>query len=70
MACPIPGDYWKVFAKKKDDTISGLGFLGTWVYTPKNTNGLNIRLTLEGMSGAVDLAAVMREGKPHMSSCT
>jgi len=46
MACPLPGDYWKVFVKTKDDTVSGLGFQGIWLYTLKNTNGLNIRLTL------------------------
>jgi len=43
MACPMPGDYWKVFVKTKDDTISGLGFQRIWLYTPRNTNGLNIR---------------------------
>jgi len=32
----------KFLLKTKDDTISGLGFQGIWLYTPRNTNGLNI----------------------------
>ena len=34
----------KFLLKTKDDIIFGLGFQGIWLYTPKNTNGLNILL--------------------------
>jgi len=51
----------KFLLKTKDDTIYGLGFQRIWVYTPKNTNGLNILLKLDGMSDAVDLAAVISQ---------
>jgi len=37
----------KFLLKTKDDTISGLGFQGIWLYTPKNTNVLNIRFFLK-----------------------
>jgi len=32
----------KFLLKTKDDTISGLGFQGIWLYAPKKTIGLNI----------------------------
>jgi len=55
----------KFLLKTKDDTISGLGFQRIWLYTPKKTNGLNIRLLLDGMSYVIDLVVVRRLNMPR-----